>query len=504
MASKQLASLSPTKPRFDPQERRLSRFYEPLILLYTLGSTRGEHTCAVPPQEDIAHLPIKTLRRRFLSELAYMCDFDKGGETVTAIGLESTPQRYIFWVASNSCPRKKIVPFLESLLAELRDSSAAVDLATPGEAFRIASQCIAFATPRIKKYRSHLRPLLQRCQEHLAKTERDGVTGLAEWLRLWEGQLSPMDLCRFAYDNRKSKFMRTLARLSTEPAYKSNEDAIHRAFGLIRHYIGRLGHHFRAVNELLSCTSRLSELLHDFEVRRIPTPPKSVLPPADGKTRLESIIPRVHAEIQVLEQFYGSKLSFAGDDPFIACSKPACFCCLLYFRYHPGHFVEPTSHLKIYLNWRPPDINDEYDIVGQERQRDIVNSMTRDVRKEALRQIAEKSEPQAWHPDSLTGITESALHEQGHGPLREIWETLPVVVDPMELPAGSEGPSTTTEFDSSSPMLHDVDVVDLSTDSGHRNGYEESPQESQPICYSFEDDSEEEEGGVLLSTCVLA
>lgn len=466
-------------------------------------------------------------------------------------------------------PKEEDCPFLESLLTELRDSSTAVAPATPGEAFHIASQCITFATPRIKKYRRHLSPLLRRCQKYLAETERDGgtfdccafrpmpfrhsqktdilylVTGLAEWLRLWECQLSPMDLCRFAYENRKSDFMRTLARLSTEPAYKSNEDAIHHAFGLIRHYIGRLGHHFRAANALLSCTSRLSELLHGFEVRSIPTPQKSVLPPADRMTRLENIIvrmlpadspdldryqraladmdtkfqlsrrfhdkytddklkPRVHAEIQVLEQFYGSKLSFEGGDPFIACSKPACFCCLLYFRYHPGHFVEPTSHHKIYLNWRPPDINAEYDIVGQNSQRDILNSMTRDIRKEALRQIAEKTEPQAWHPDSLTGITESVLHEQGHGALREIWETLPSVTDPIifkELPAGSEDPSKTTEFDSVSPTLHDVDVVGFTTDSDHRNGYEKSPQESQPISYSFEDDSEE--GGVLLSSCVL-
>jgi hypothetical protein len=33
---------------------------------------------------------------------------------------------------------------------------------------------------------------------------------------------------------------------------------------------------------------------------------------------------RVHAEIVVLEHFYQKQLDFAGDDRFIACSKPAC------------------------------------------------------------------------------------------------------------------------------------------------------------------------------------
>jgi hypothetical protein len=174
-SSTEMGSLSPKRPRLDPQKRQLSRFYEPLVLLYTLGSTRGEHTCdAFPIQENTSHLPMNVLRRKFLSEMAYMCDFDKGGDTVTAIGLESTPQRHVFWVASNTCPRKKIVPFLESLLTELRDLSTTVGPVLPGEALRIASYCIRFATPRIKKYRSHLNPLLRKCQRYLARAEGNG------------------------------------------------------------------------------------------------------------------------------------------------------------------------------------------------------------------------------------------------------------------------------------------------------------------------------------------
>jgi hypothetical protein len=170
----ELQTRSPKKPRLDPHQRQLSRFYEPLVLLYTLGSTRGEHTCAVlSAQENISQLPLQELRRRFLCELAYICDFDKGGDTVTAIGLESNPQKCVLWVASNSCPRKKIVPFLESLLAKLRDTSAAAAPITPEGANNIAMECIGFATPRIKKYRSLLNPLLRKCQAYLARTERD-------------------------------------------------------------------------------------------------------------------------------------------------------------------------------------------------------------------------------------------------------------------------------------------------------------------------------------------
>jgi TPP-dependent 2-oxoacid decarboxylase len=155
----------------------------------------------------------------------------------------------------------------------------------------------------------------------------------------------------------------------------------------------------------------------------------------------------MHAEIQVLEHFYANTLSFAGDDPFIACSKPACFCCLLYIRNHPGHFVEPVSHHKIYLNWRPPDVNAEHDLLSHEHQRDILNAMIQEIRKEALRQINERSAPRARHPDSFTGITKSTVHEQGQEALEEAKEIVASTGDIVFVNKGShmsDGTSQTT------------------------------------------------------------
>lgn len=170
-ASSTTASVSPNRPRLNPQERLLNRFYEPLVLLYTLGRTRGEHVRAMMSSHDhIAHLPLLDLRRTFLNDLAYMCDYDKGGETVTAIGLQSTPQKHIFWVASNAGSKTKTITFLRSLLRQIMHASAAPDAAkfVP----ELALQCIAFATPRIKKYRSHLKPLLRRCVSYLTETKQ--------------------------------------------------------------------------------------------------------------------------------------------------------------------------------------------------------------------------------------------------------------------------------------------------------------------------------------------
>src|SRR4051812_31451391 len=105
-------------------------------------------------------------------------------------------------------------------------------------------------------------------------------------------------------------------------------------------------------------------------------------------------------------------MQFTSNNPFITYSKPACFYYLLYFRNYPRHFVEPTSHNKIYLNWRPPNLSTLFSIISPNYQRDILNAITWEIRKAALRQIHERSAPQAWHPDSLTRITQSSQHDQ--------------------------------------------------------------------------------------------
>lgn len=246
---------------------------------------------------------------------------------------------------------------------------------------------------------------------------------------------------------------------------------------MIRHYIGRLGYHFRAADTLISCAPKLLNLLHDFEVCSVPVPAKSAMPPPDQLTRLDKILVRmlparspelelyqqaltdmdaryqlfhrfldnyakpdrtscVHAEIQVLEHFHAHRMQFACGDSFIACSKPACFCCFLYFRHHPGHVAEPVSHNKIYLSWRPPDFSTAIGSIGPNHQRDILNSMSQELRKEALHQIRGKTAPKTWHPDSVTGITWSAQDEQAGQPMERIDGALSVaaeIIVPHEL-----------------------------------------------------------------------
>jgi hypothetical protein len=236
--------------------------------------------------------------------------------------------------------------------------------------------------------------------------------------------------------------MSTLARLSLYTSH-SIEDGAQNSFELCLYNIERLGRYHLAAATMLSYGQRLPELRNDYRVEGIATQPEISLPPFDISTNLDSIAvrmhpdkspdlvhrqralreinastqlfqhfqenyissqvkPHVHPEIQVLEWFHTGNRSFAANDPFIACSRPSCLCCQLYFRYHPGHFVEPISDQNICLSWRPHYLNAENDYpMSDKQQKILMNTMIKDIRKDVLRLIDDRSMSKAKHPEII-------------------------------------------------------------------------------------------------------
>ncbi|EDN05919.1 predicted protein [Histoplasma mississippiense (nom. inval.)] len=421
------------------RERLLRRFYEPLVLLHTLGSTRGVHTNRLPVSPSDNSL-VKDCRRSFLNELAYVCDYEKGGDTVTAIGLESTPQGCTFWVASNTSPTAKIIPFLKLLLQTLERIANST---APGQGDKedIAKLCISFGSRRIKKYRSLFSRELAGCRKFIA-ANKEALGGLELWLQRF-CNFDPNDLvylCNLAFENRKSPDMRHLKELCDEPPYKASKDAIHNKFGRLRHYIGRLAHHIRAANSLVSTASKLRHLLNGFSIRAITTPARAEwLPPIDeaavrGKTLLDKVLVRMLPAKSPQLGFYQQELRKMDEatqtQPFAHEFTQRYKCWSISTKKHlnsktqidilhvANRLVTAASYtsgtIQIYLNWRPPDVslksdagaaNGEEENESQILQRNILNAMIREIRKDALHQIAGKQKPFNWHPDSHTGIT---------------------------------------------------------------------------------------------------
>jgi hypothetical protein len=240
--------------------------------------------------------------------------------------------------------------------------------------------------------------------------------------------------------------MRILKGLCGEAHSQPERNSLQACCALLRHYIGRLGQYVKVIKTLLQSAPRLLNLLDDFKICPVSLPARTSPPSADGKTNLDSIAkrmlparspdlahyqlalsemdlrfgiytqymkmyydnnfkPRVHAEVQILDFFHNNDLKFEESDIFVACSKPACYCCSLYFQYHPLCPITPASHQTLHRNWRPPDF-----VPSNNTQRDILNKMIKDVRTEALYQIDQRRPNAKWHPDSTTGITESVSH----------------------------------------------------------------------------------------------
>ena len=223
-------------------------------------------------------------------------------------------------------------------------------------------------------------------------------------------------------------------------------------FYTIRHLIGRLGSYHKAAKVLVAASLKLPRLFDNFKIDKRVSPNLCPLPQlTDNLTTLKGILtrmlsyghsrlaqyqealefmdskfgvydrflqilskdtfrPRVHAELILLEFFHENHMSFVDNDRFIACSKPACYCCYHYINVHPGNFVLPSSHGVRYLNWRPPNPHVE-NLSDKKHQRDILNKMAEVIRRDALHQIEQRRGPGTWRSDSTTGISTSGRQQ---------------------------------------------------------------------------------------------
>ena len=75
-------------------------------------------------------------------------------------------------------------------------------------------------------------------------------------------------------------------------------------------------------------------------------------------TAQETILTRVHAELQLADTFSRKRdMEFVDNDWYIGCSKPACHFCYTWLCHHHHGYVPPATHLKIIPGCRGPDGN---------------------------------------------------------------------------------------------------------------------------------------------------
>lgn len=165
-------------PRLFPGDRLKNRFYEPLVLLHVLDRNGQQRISRCPSEELVTtQLQLRELRRAFLDQLAYVCDYIKGGDTVTAMALEARPSGITFWVASNIAPSARTISFLQGILNTLR--SLAFSRSEHSRTIvedEIAQRCIDFNLKRVEAYQTLMQKPLQQCLATLrCSEESEGI-----------------------------------------------------------------------------------------------------------------------------------------------------------------------------------------------------------------------------------------------------------------------------------------------------------------------------------------
>jgi len=144
------------KPRLGAYPKLLARFYEVLFFLFALSQTRGYHT---PFPRDLNDE--QTCRRRFLRNIAFICDFTKGGPSCTAVGLEDNELCYKFWMATNA-GEGKTLPFLKQTLKLVASLNSPTMNDLDGSKEALLAKCVKFSRKRINGDWNCLRRAIQK------------------------------------------------------------------------------------------------------------------------------------------------------------------------------------------------------------------------------------------------------------------------------------------------------------------------------------------------------
>jgi hypothetical protein len=123
----------------------------------------------------------------------------------------------------------------------------------------------------------------------------------------------------------------------------------------------------------------------------------------------------------LVKAVHNTDFAFVDNDKHIACSKPACFCCYHYICHHPGAFVRPPCHNKVYLNWKPPETSGSDPDNKVNLQRDVMIRISERIREAIIQNVLNRTR---WmrHLDSTSGIT----------PMRDPGDAVPRPPTPTE------------------------------------------------------------------------
>lgn len=157
-------------------EKLWNRFYESLILLLTYDKSQEKHV-----KFDEASFELymndsnKTLSKKFLDELAYVCDYSSSEDTVTTIAIQND-SRLIYWVVANISQESKVNSFLFDILELLSQVYNATNEQISTLKHQISHRAIVFFIKKLQRYRFILKRTINTCLSILKRqSEEDRI-----------------------------------------------------------------------------------------------------------------------------------------------------------------------------------------------------------------------------------------------------------------------------------------------------------------------------------------
>lgn len=382
--------------------------YPRLVLYEALAKFKGGHERRQPSSDSISEA-----RRDFLDSFAYLCDIHKGGATVTAAGLQKLPYSNILWLAANEGIRSEVKRYADTILQKLVAMDSTTEPAVRDDIFQRA---VNMCAPRLAFYKTELQTYATKCRMELRKDLPDeaGKTSSSFQQKKRLLILSAISLRKILKRLSEPPVALTLARL-VELCYNMRGPGVETIrgrsthpqddFGKLAHYIGRLGATRSSVDAVVRTWIQVPALWRISQIRFIDAPegrtltlsPEDLIPyeivwaiskdtpsqnTIDIRSSLHSlvdldypsndttdnpiranladrrtILTRVHAELQIGNQFSRHRYEFVDGDKYIGCSKPACYFCYNWLGNHKPRYVQPATHHKIIPGCRGPDNN---------------------------------------------------------------------------------------------------------------------------------------------------
>ncbi|KAF9887618.1 hypothetical protein FE257_009711 [Aspergillus nanangensis] len=405
----------------------------------------------------------KPWEKSFVDALSYACAYKKEAAYVTAVALEKRPDEIVVWLAANQGVEPAVVNFVNNTLiivqwlaanpsAHLRNEDGKATLRL------LTEQVLRFNSPKIKAYYGQIMNLAAPAvMGKLSGKEYEGDSEIVifkQWLseNLQKNgvQLQEADMVNLASKCHDSRHIfGVLRRLAIE---SHDPPTFERLFKLL----GKLGKHVVMCKRIVEATRVLrSDFARGMRVETVPGSRPVPMPFTPRKYNIRDISNRmfrdtterdqfisrlrtiynpdeldrllaqehlsgktiVHAELLILDHFERTGGDFLNNaDKYIGCSKPACYLCYQYICSHPGGYVRPPSHQKLYVKWRLPDIREnERNAATRLRNQDqILRRMIEFVRRDLKNDIANRVGKLKPHPDSTAGGT-STVFEIGTG-----------------------------------------------------------------------------------------